>query len=535
MHSSGRGEDSPEPYRGVVLPSAQHQSQQPVQGPYGEQVRPAGGSPWGVPAGPPALQAQPQQQAPETADATQMLPPYPAGMPGTGPAGGPGPVPGQAAPAAPAGPAAAADATQMLPPYPAAGPAAAGPPQGPGGAPVPLAPPVPPVPPQAPGTPPAVHQPTAQPGPYQVPEAQQMPQTPQPGAQPGGPYIPQPAAEPPAGAADATQALPLSIFDEPKPYEQGYPQQQGYGQEYDDGHPQQQPGPQHDSDYDHLFRSDVPGPAPMRQRIIQPPAQQQHPGVPGRVPAGPPPYGQQNPPYGQQGYDNGYAYDEEPQGAGRRRLSPKVLIGIVVAGCVVAGLVVGGLLNSSGKASADNAGDKSPTPSAGASASASGTGGTTGGNGDSAAEQQAKALDSLLETSGNSRTSVVNAVESIRNCGDLSGAASALRAASGQRDGLITRLGSLSVDKLPNHGDLTAALTKAWRASAAADGHYANWAGQAQHDHKICKGGHARSTDETLAANRESGTATQQKKRAVRLWNAIARQYGLTQRQFSQL
>lgn len=492
MHSSGRGEDSPEPYRGVVLPSAQHQSEQPVQGPYGEQVRPAGGSPWGgAPADPSAFQAQPRQQAPETADATQMLPPYPGTEPG-GPAG---------------------------------------PQQGPGAAPVP---PLPPMPPQAPPMPPTAHQAAGQPGPYQVPETQQIPQAPTPGTHPGGPYAPQGPAQPP-DAADATQALPLSIFEESKPYEQQYPQQ-GYGQEFGDGQPQQQAGPQHDSDYDHLFRSDVPGPAPIRQRIIQPPSQQQHPGVPGGIPAGgPQQFGQQGPPYGQQGYDNGYAYDDEPAAGGRRRLSPKVLIGIVVAGCVVAGLVVGGLLNSGGKASADNAGDKSPTPSAGASASASGTAGTTNSNGDNAAEQQAKALDSLLKTSGNSRASVVNAVESIKNCGDLPGAASALRSASGQRNGLITQLGSLSVDKLPNHGDLTAALTKAWQASSAADSHYANWAGQAQHDHKICKGGHARSTNETLAANRESGTATQQKKRAVRLWNAIARQYGLTQRQFSQL
>src|SRR5437660_1083714 len=116
MHSSGRGEESPEPYRGVVLPSAQHQPQQPVQGPYGGQVPPAGGGPRCAPASPPAL-----------------------------------PPPGQA---------------------------------------------------------------------------------------PGQPPPPEPA-EPPAGSADATQALPLSIFEEPKPYEPEYPQQ-GYGQEYGGDHPQHQ-------------------------------------------------------------------------------------------------------------------------------------------------------------------------------------------------------------------------------------------------------------------------------------------------------
>jgi hypothetical protein len=51
----------------------------------------------------------------------------------------------------------------------------------------------------------------------------------------------------------------------------------------------------------------------------------------------------------------------------------------------------------------------------------------------------------------------------------------------------------------------------------------------------VCKGGHAHSTNEAQAANASSGTATTQKKHAVKLWNSIAKQYGLTQRQYSQL
>ncbi|HEY5836513.1 hypothetical protein [Streptomyces sp.] len=492
MHSSGRGEESPEAYRGVVLPSAQAQPAPQ----YGDQVQPANGTPWGAPEPTPASSAPPQ---PEPADATQMLPPYPAGMPAPGGAL-PGPVP--AIGPVPVDPAPVADATQMLPPYPGSNP---------------LAPPAP--------------QQAAAPGPV-----------------PSLPPVP-PQAPPQAAPAEATQALPLSIFQEQQQsyespydpqsyeqqpsYEQAYPQPP-YGQEYggyqqqsQEPQPQQQ-GPQHDSDYDHLFRNDVPSPPPLRQRIIQPPSQQQA----AQAQHGQPPHGQGagRPPYGQQGYDPGYAYGEDAGGG--RKLSPKVLIGIVVAGCVVAGLVVGGLLNSGGSASADNAGTQNTSPAATASASASGT--ATSGV-DSEAKQQAQALDALLNTSGNSRSSVVNAVESIKNCTDLPGAASALRAAAGQRSGLVTQLGTLSVDKLPGHADLTDALTKAWQASAAADGHYANWADQAQRNPKGCKGGHARGTDETQAGNRESGTATQQKKRAVRLWNSIAEQYGMTKRQYSQL
>ncbi|WP_329368309.1 hypothetical protein OG896_23295 [Streptomyces sp. NBC_00669] len=480
MHSSGRGEDSPEAYRGVVLPSGRQQ--QPLQ--YGEHVQPAGGTPWGAPDGPPAA---------EPADATQMLPPYPGADPLGPPAQPPAPLPAPPV----------ADATQMLPPYPGDAPA----------------PPLPPVPPQAP--PPS--------------------------------YIPDPSP------AEATQALPFfqDRQDHPGGYDQqtGY-DQQGYGQApyeqpggYDqypnpggpsyggqEQHPGQyggfeeeepQPGPGHDSDYDHLFRHDVPSPAPMRPRIIQPPdrrqpAQQPYPQGPGGGP--------QEPGYGPErdyGYDGG--------GEGGRRMSPKALIGIVVGGCVVAGLVVGALLNSGGGGGGKTgtvADSSSASPAPGTSAGAK-PGPSDGA--DDAAKQQASALDSLLNTSDASRSSVVSAVASIRSCSNLPGAAGDLNTAADRRKSLVTQLAKLPLDQLPDHDALSTALTKAWQASSAADTHYANWAGQAQKNHKVCHGGHARNTSETQAGDRESGTATTEKKKAVKLWNAIAKKYGLTQRQYSQL
>jgi hypothetical protein len=527
MHSDGRGEETPEAYRGVVIPAGR---QQPPAT-YGEHVQPAGGTPWGEPA--PAV--------PEPADATQMLPPYPGSMP---------------PPAAPAVPE-PADATQMLPPYPGGDPGAPGAAAGPG-----PVPPLPPVPPQAPPVPP-----------HTPPQAPQPPVT------------------------DATQALPLSIFQDreqeqygaqPQPpqqqsyeqpyaqpydgYSQGYDQpqygggQQQYGQpQYEQG-PQQgvagqggpqpgvagqggpgqggyeqggyeepQQGPGHDSDYDHLFRSDVPSPEPLRQRIIQPPSQKQpQPQQYAQQSGGPGQPTQQpyDPAYGP-AHDQGQGYDDGRGGGRRRKLSPAAVIGIVVAGCVVAGLVVGGLMTGGDGGDKDKTASKPSTqPSAPTSASASGS---TDSAAASAAEQQAQGLDTLLKTSGNSRSSVVAAVESIKNCDNLGPAATDLRSAATQRTGLVSQLQGLPVDKLPGHAALTEALTKAWQASAAADGHYAAWADQAAHNHKVCKGGHARITGEAQDANRESGAATEQKKRAVRLWNVIAKQYGLTERQYSQL
>jgi hypothetical protein len=333
--------------------------------------------------------------------------------------------------------------------------------------------------------------------------------------------------------AEATQALPL-YQEQPQGYDEygrplppAQPQQYGGQQQFADPAGYGQPAPAApDSDYDHLFRNDVPGPEPMRPRILQPHAQepqqqwQQQPGYEGG---------------GYEGHNGGYddRYDDED--GGRRRMSPKVLVGIVVAGCVVAGLVVGGLMNSGGKADADNAGSSSPTASASASGKAPAAGGGQKDDAADGAEAQAKALDALLASSNASRSSVVSAVESIKGCKNLAGAAADLRAAAAQRDGLVTKLGTLSVDKLPDHERLTTALTKAWNASSAADGHYAKWAEQAANNHSVCKGGHARSTAETQAGNRESGTATTEKKTAVKLWNSIAAKYDLTKRKYSQL
>ncbi|WP_333773621.1 hypothetical protein [Streptomyces sp. IBSBF 3136] len=151
------------------------------------------------------------------------------------------------------------------------------------------------------------------------------------------------------------------------------------------------------------------------------------------------------------------------------------------------------------------------------------------------ARQQAVALDKLLADSGSSRASVIQAVANVRQCNNLGQAASDLRGAAKQRGDLVTRLGKLSVDKLPGNAELTAALNQAWQASAAADNHYAAWADQVGGGRKGCRKGHARVTGETQAGNRESGTASTQKAKAAGLWNTLAQKYGLTRRQPTQL
>jgi hypothetical protein len=223
----------------------------------------------------------------------------------------------------------------------------------------------------------------------------------------------------------------------------------------------------------------------------------------------------------------GAADDDGGGGRGGRSRSRVPLIAGVGIGIVVLGIGAGAML-SGGGGSDSGKNDSSKNVSA--------TAGATDGSSSAAdpAKAQAVALDKLLADSNNSRDSVINAVENVKACNNLDQAASDLRDAAKQRSELVTRLGGLSVDKLPNNAQLTAALNSAWQASASADNHYAAWADQVK-DKKGCKKGHARSTGQRAAGDQASGTASAQKAKAARLWNSIASTYGLTRRTTTQL
>ncbi|MEW2166419.1 hypothetical protein AB0912_25985, partial [Streptomyces sp. NPDC007084] len=211
-------------------------------------------------------------------------------------------------------------------------------------------------------------------------------------------------------------------------------------------------------------------------------------------------------------------------GGGRSRIP---LIAAVGVGIIVLGIGAGALLSGGGGGGDTNA-DTGKTVSATAPA--------TEGSSPAAdpVKAQAVELDKLLADSTSSRDAVIKAVGDVKACRNLDQAATSLRDAAKQRTQSVTRLSALSVDKLPNHAELTAALTSAWKASASADNHYAAWADQAKAG-KVCRKGHARSSGQTAAGNQASGTASVQKEKAARLWNAIAAKYGLTQRTRTQL
>ncbi|MFI5689169.1 hypothetical protein [Streptomyces sp. NPDC051636] len=271
------------------------------------------------------------------------------------------------------------------------------------------------------------------------------------------------------------------------------------------------------AEFDNLFRggpADGPAAATAQlPRFQEPPAA--HPGQPQ------PSYSPQGPGGGPRGPEAG----GDGGGRGGRTGSRVPLIAAVGIGIAVLGIGAGALLGGGG---GDQDDDNKTV-----AASAPATQGSTSAAADPA-RQQAVALDKLLADSGNSRASVIKAVADVKACDNLGDAASDLRDAAKQRNGLVTRLSKLSVDKLPNNAALTTALTQAWQASASADNHYAAWADQVS-GKKGCKKGQARSTGQTQAGNRASGTASAQKVKAAALWNTIAKTYGLTQRQPTQL
>ncbi|EST39444.1 hypothetical protein N566_01955 [Streptomycetaceae bacterium MP113-05] len=319
---------------------------------------------------------------------------------------------------------------------------------------------------------------------------------------------------PPAQAdADATQMLPPQQYPQSGP-SGALPPEVPYGQQpvgAEPGPPPSgapygiRPGEPDDrqppSEFDNLFRSAAP-------------AAGGHPRGPSG-PGGPVAHPEAAGPTGPSRLDHGH----EPA---RRRPSPAVLAGIGLVVVVAIGLGVGALTSGGGEDS--EAGPSSPSaPADDSSEKPADT-----------PEEQAKALNTLLEKSNNSRNSVIRAVQNIKKCQKLDEAATDLRAAADQREGLVNRLSQIDTGSLPDSAPLDASLAEAWKASAEADDAYAAWADQVA-GKKGCHKGTARTTRKTALGNRASGEATAAKKKAAGLWNPTAREHGLPERQYTQL
>ncbi|MFJ5264356.1 hypothetical protein ACIQAC_28240 [Streptomyces sp. NPDC088387] len=440
----------------------------------------------GHPGSLPPVQQHGQALPPADEGATQFLPPVPAhGGPGPLPQHQnqhPGPMPEQGAPRhGAAQPPLDEGATQYIPPVQSEGATQFLPPVGPGALP---------------------------------------PEVPQGGRHGGG------GAQRPAESTTFLGRTP----QQPQPHQQPHQQYQGGGPDAEatqfippvtDGGPTAPP-----AEFAGLFRDEpAEGAASSTQQM--PRFQQPRPGRHGGGGYAPQPAPSYDGPGGGRGRRAGH---DDEGGGGRRggRTGSKVpLIAAVGVAIAVVGVGAGALMSTGG-------GEKKEDP-----APVSATGPAESEDAASPAADPARAqaveLDKLLADSGDSRSAVISAVASVKSCDNLGKAAKDLRDAAGQRNDLVTRLSGLTVNKLPDHAALTTALTKAWQASASADDHYAAWADEVAADKKKCRKKQAASTGNTQAGNAASGTATTEKGKAAALWNAIAKEYGLTERTPTQL
>jgi hypothetical protein len=205
---------------------------------------------------------------------------------------------------------------------------------------------------------------------------------------------------------------------------------------------------------------------------------------------------------------------QAPRPGGPRR-PRRPLVAMIVAAALVA--IVAGfamLRGHSGNAAAGGTASAKPSPSS------------------QAVRQAAVRLSGLLAQSVTDRADVIDAVTDVRRCGpSLHQDARTFASAASSRERLLSRLGSLPGRSLLPAAMLQA-LTGAWQASAQADTDLARWA-----EDKIARGcrHNSRANASLRASYVPDGQATVDKKAFARLWDPVARRYGLTVYQWNQL
>ncbi|MGV9266303.1 hypothetical protein ACWDRR_16755 [Kitasatospora sp. NPDC003701] len=350
---------------------------------------------------------------------------------------------------------------------------------------------------------------------------QQLQQPGQPGQQPPAGQPPLPPAGQPSGQpeylGEGAHALPTQAIPAQGASWGGAPQP-GYGAP--------QPGQAPETQYLPPYPSGDPQGAGYP---AQPGYQQPAPGYPQQPDHGYPAYQQAPQEYpAQQGYGGQDFPTAQVTGRGGNggRSSGKLIIGGVVAGCVAAGILVAVLMSGGDEGKTGQDKKAAPVTTGSSTAGGSPTASASAATVSPEVKAQAQALSDLLGTANDSRQAVVGAVASVQKCDKLPESQQALTDAAGKRRDLQAKLALLKTDKLPSGPQLVEQLNAAWQASATADDEYAAWAADAQGacDPKKIDNQHYKN------AVQASGTATNAKKQASGLWNAIAGQTGLPTR-----
>lgn len=146
--------------------------------------------------------------------------------------------------------------------------------------------------------------------------------------------------------------------------------------------------------------------------------------------------------------------------------------------------------------------------------------------------QAAQGLAALLTQSVADRSSVVQAVNDVNNCGgNLSQDAQTFTSAANSRNTLLSQLANLS-DSSALSQQMLGSLKAGWQASVQADQDFAQWA-QDENANGCTPNDH--SDPGYAAANGPDAQATTEKQAFASLWDPIAARYGLTSYQWYQL
>jgi hypothetical protein len=144
----------------------------------------------------------------------------------------------------------------------------------------------------------------------------------------------------------------------------------------------------------------------------------------------------------------------------------------------------------------------------------------------------AKSLAALLAQSVTDRSSVVNAVNDVNNCGpSLNQDSTTFASAATSRQDLLSRLAALP-DRSSLPQPMLQALIHAWQASAQADQDFGQWV-QDEVSQGCTQNDHADPNYQDAAG--PDSLATIDKKAFVAAWNPIAAQYALSAYQWDQL
>ena len=239
-------------------------------------------------------------------------------------------------------------------------------------------------------------------------------------------------------------------------------------------------------------------------------------------------YGQEQFPPGQYGPGGQYGPDGTPTGGGGGKgLLGKLpfkrpLIPVAVAAGIAVVVIAALTLSSHGGS----------TGAAGSGATAGGTPTASTSTGTTALTQRqaATSLAGLLSQSGTDHADVNAAVGNVEGCKGLTADAQTFNKAATNRRTLLTKLA-----QLPGRSALPAAmisnLTNGWQASATVDADLAQWA--------TSEAGHCKK-DDTKNPNYAASLpfdskATNGKTAFVGQWNSLARKYGLSVYQPSQI